>query len=307
MLAFTFDASSLTSALYLPSSFSSSVTLAFTIAMLSFIRGTWSFMSRMFCSRMSSGSSATEMKNPKNERNIRDSRLNMGCSSSRFSARVVSQDRRGAAAGPVVIGFSATNGATASAIRRSSCCFCSRQVCMRSRSLATVVVVGLDLGAQLIEDAVRLLLQLLVLVGLLGLELIQGALLNGLERIDRAVAPDRVFDDFLQLHSRRVERQQHRTAFDLNRQGANVLALEHVRNLEDGEAVAGGRDFGRLVDLFERGRVRNGLLELGQRLHGGRNLGDCLGGAGGATWRGLLAVRFPRRRRRSSCTTSCSW
>ena len=63
--------------LYLASSFSSRVALALTMAMLSFIRGTWSFMSRMFCSRMSSGFSPTEMKNPTNERTMRDRRLHI--------------------------------------------------------------------------------------------------------------------------------------------------------------------------------------------------------------------------------------
>src|SRR5260370_3035015 len=77
MAAFPFMVHSATSFLYLTSSFSSSVELAFTMAMLSFMRGTWSFMSRMFCSRMSSGFSVLEMKNPKNERNARDRRLNI--------------------------------------------------------------------------------------------------------------------------------------------------------------------------------------------------------------------------------------
>jgi len=71
MAAFTLAVKSLTSFLYLASSFSSKVTFALTMAILSFMRGTWSFMSRMFCSRISSGSSATEMKNPTNERIIR--------------------------------------------------------------------------------------------------------------------------------------------------------------------------------------------------------------------------------------------
>jgi hypothetical protein len=56
------EVTSFSSDLYFASSFSSSVTLAFTIAILSFIRGTWSFMSRIFCSRINSGFSATEMK-----------------------------------------------------------------------------------------------------------------------------------------------------------------------------------------------------------------------------------------------------
>src|SRR5258706_6525833 len=77
MAAFTLLVRSARSCLYLASSFSNSVELAFTMAMLSFMRGTWSFMSRMFCSRMSSGFSVLEMKNPKNERNARDRRLNI--------------------------------------------------------------------------------------------------------------------------------------------------------------------------------------------------------------------------------------
>src|SRR5262249_9733397 len=55
---------------YLACSRSSSVTLALTMAILSFMRGTWSFMSRMFCCRIISGSSATEMKKPMKDRII---------------------------------------------------------------------------------------------------------------------------------------------------------------------------------------------------------------------------------------------
>ena len=77
MAALTLTSRSLTSFLYLASSFSSSVTLALTMAMLSFIRGTWSFMSRMFCSRIISGSSPTEIKNPTKDRTIRLNRLNI--------------------------------------------------------------------------------------------------------------------------------------------------------------------------------------------------------------------------------------
>src|SRR3984893_6264761 len=71
-----------TASLYLASSFSSSVTLAFTIAMLSFIRGTWSFMSRIFCWRISSGSSDAEMKKPMKDRPTLVNRchINSSCS-----------------------------------------------------------------------------------------------------------------------------------------------------------------------------------------------------------------------------------
>src|SRR3954469_13735088 len=71
MAAFTLEVSSATSFLYFWFSFSSSVTFAFTMAMDSFIFGTWSFRSRMFCSRISSGSSAAEIIQPNIERNAR--------------------------------------------------------------------------------------------------------------------------------------------------------------------------------------------------------------------------------------------
>src|SRR5271157_446663 len=80
--AFTRAVKLATSSLYFASSLSSSVTLAFTMAMLSFIRGTWSFMSRIFCCKMISGSSAAEMKKPMNDRTTLVNRchINSSCS-----------------------------------------------------------------------------------------------------------------------------------------------------------------------------------------------------------------------------------
>src|SRR4029077_2039395 len=71
-----------TSSLYFASSLSSSVTLAFTMAILSFIRGTWSFMSRIFCWRISSGSSDAEMKKPMKDRTTLVNRCHINSSSS---------------------------------------------------------------------------------------------------------------------------------------------------------------------------------------------------------------------------------
>src|SRR3982751_3004892 len=71
MAAFTLEVSSVTSFLYFWFSFSRRVTFAFTMAIDSFIFGTWSFRSRMFCSRISSGSSAAEIIQPNIERNAR--------------------------------------------------------------------------------------------------------------------------------------------------------------------------------------------------------------------------------------------
>src|ERR1039458_10249685 len=80
-----------TSSLYFASSLSSSVTLAFTMAMLSFIRGTWSFMSRIFCCRMISGSSAAEMKKPMKDRITLDNRchIDSSCSDRNHSRHLV--------------------------------------------------------------------------------------------------------------------------------------------------------------------------------------------------------------------------
>ena len=86
------------------------MTLALTIAMLSFIRGTWSFMSRMFCSRMISGFSTLEMKNPTNDRITRTNRLHMGVFLS-FPTQLFPLGGAGGAGGDVgevVIGFSVT-------------------------------------------------------------------------------------------------------------------------------------------------------------------------------------------------------
>src|SRR5437763_15513121 len=78
MAAFTLDVSSVMSFLYFWFSFSSSVTFAFTMAIDSFIFGTWSFRSRMFCSRISSGSSAAEIIHPNMERKARFIRCHIG-------------------------------------------------------------------------------------------------------------------------------------------------------------------------------------------------------------------------------------
>src|SRR3954464_13983730 len=93
-------------------------------------------MSRMFCCRISSGSSATEMKKPTNDRIILERRRNI--KGLLPHERCVALDGDGdetALTSPVVIGFSATKYPTASAIFFSSCCFFSRQPVKRSFSL----------------------------------------------------------------------------------------------------------------------------------------------------------------------------
>src|SRR5713101_323401 len=80
--------------LYFWFSFSSSVTLAFTIAIDSFIFGTWSFRSRMFCSRIISGSSTEEIIQPNMERIARLKRCHMGATSLSREPRDRYQDFR---------------------------------------------------------------------------------------------------------------------------------------------------------------------------------------------------------------------
>ena len=77
MAALTLEVSSTRSFLYFWFSFSSRVTFAFTMAIDSFIFGTWSFRSRMFCSRMSSGSSAEAIIQPNMLRKTRRNRCHM--------------------------------------------------------------------------------------------------------------------------------------------------------------------------------------------------------------------------------------
>ena len=81
MAAFTLAVRSLDlGCVYLAFSFSSRVRFARTMAIDSFIFGTWSFRSRMFCSRISSGSSMELTKKPKKLRIARLNRFHMGMS-----------------------------------------------------------------------------------------------------------------------------------------------------------------------------------------------------------------------------------
>ena len=162
------------SALYLASSFSSSVTLALTMAMLSFIRGTWSFMSRMFCSRISSGSSATEMKNPKNERTIRDRRLNMtstppSAATAGVSSGLALAPRRGRG-GDRVFGHEIGYGVGDPLFLLL---FLKPPAAERSLSLATSSLLAC-MRARFAEHAVRFRLDLLVFLGLARLPAVPG-------------------------------------------------------------------------------------------------------------------------------------
>src|SRR5215469_7207777 len=90
-------------------------------------------MSRMFCCNSSSGSSATEMKKPTNDRIILLQRCHIQDLLPQECCVAFEGDGT-AFPSPVVIGFSATKYPTASAIFFSSCCFFSRQLVNRSFS-----------------------------------------------------------------------------------------------------------------------------------------------------------------------------
>ena len=140
------------------------------------------------------------------------------------------------------------------------------------------------------DQPVHLGLDLLVFLRLALGELLDRLLLDPLESIESAVAAHRVLDDLLQLHSRGVERQQDRAAFDVGRQVADMLALQHVGNLVDRVAVCWRMNFRRAVYFVERGAGWRDARHLGLRSHRGGDVGYSLSGASFGLRRSLLRI-----------------
>src|SRR5882724_10265981 len=188
MAALTFAVRLATSAVYLASSRSSSVELALTMAMLSFMRGTWSFMSRMFCWRISSGSSATEIKKPTNERIILVRRCHIKAP---FSLRLWAGFRcywRDAAAG--------CNGVLGNKRRNCIGYLLFFLLLLQTPAVEALFFtgdffrVGLNLGFLIGYHFINLSLDLCVLLGLAGLQLGDGPLLHPLVSVQRFVTAD---------------------------------------------------------------------------------------------------------------------
>src|ERR1022692_2012032 len=237
-----------TSFLYLASSLSNSVTLAFTMAMLSFIRGTWSFMSRIFCCKISSGSSATEMKKPTKDRTTRVNRchINSSCSGMlrclRWGRRIHIARSNRIFAGEIAdrlgdllffLLFLQPPAGEAFFLPRN--CF----------------VVALDLRSLLGHIFIDLGLNLRVLLCLATFQFFGCALLHALVRVERAVAPNRILDDLLDVDARGVEGNQNRRSLHVRRQIPNALTLQHLRDLEDRISLRRRRNFRSLIDLVE--------------------------------------------------------
>src|ERR1700730_13520054 len=269
-----------TSSLYFASSLSSSVTLAFTMAILSFIRGTWSFMSRIFCWRISSGSSDAEMKKPMKDRTTLVNRCHINSSSSgtlrwlRWGRRFVHIARRNWIFGDKI------------ADRVGDLLFFllflqppTGKAFFFPRYL---FIIALDLRSLLGYILINLRLDLTVLFILACFQFFGSALLHPLVAVQRAIAPNRIVDDLLNVHARRVERHQNRRLLYVRRQIAKVLALQHVGDLEDRIALRGGRDFRRLVDLLERSGIRDRSSKFRLRGYAGRDVSHALRRAPGS-------------------------
>src|SRR5215469_5367903 len=215
MAAFTLAVRSATSFLYLASSRSSKGTLALTMAILSFMRGTWSFMSRMFCSRMSSGSSATEMKKPMNERITLLKRLHIKAP---FALRPFSRFRRSIRC--------ADDGAGCNRILADEIAYGISNLFFFLLlfqppaeefffCLGHIVIVLLHFGALLGDQAIHVCLNLTVLFGLARLQIIERTLLDALVPIERTVTTDRILNYVFDVDAGGVQSYQHRGTLDV--------------------------------------------------------------------------------------------
>src|SRR6266853_5949353 len=263
-----------TSSLYFASSLSSSVTLAFTMAILSFILGTWSFMSRIFCWRISSGSSDAEMKKPTKDRTTLVNRCHIDSSCSgtlrclRWGRRRIHIARRNRIFGDKI------------ADRLGDLLFFllflqppTGKAFFFPRYL---FIIALDLRSLLSHILINLRLNLTVFFILACLQFFGSALLHPLVPVQRAIAPNRILDDLLNVHARGVERHQNRRLLYVRRQIAKVLALQHVGDLQNRIALRGGGDFRRLVDLLERSGIGDRSSKSRLRGYAGRDVSHAL-------------------------------
>src|SRR5258708_5567981 len=202
MADLTFAVKLATSSVYLASSRSSSVALALTMAMLSFMRGTWSFMSRMFCWRMSSGSSATEMKKPMNERTILVNRCHINAP---YTLRLLAGLRRRRCT-------VATGGDRIFGNKRRNCVgdllfflLLFQPPAEKAFFLAgDFLVVGLHLVPLLGDILIDVRLALAVLLGLGVFQRVPGPFLHALVPVQCAVAADSILDHVFALPARPV-------------------------------------------------------------------------------------------------------
>src|SRR5579871_1309852 len=163
--------------------------------MLSFIRGTWSFISRIFRSRINSGFSPTDMKKPTNERNMRDKRLHIQKAPfPRLLYGVIRWSRR--RRGP----------AGRDRIHRNEIGYGIRDLLflfllLRPPGEESILLLGdglivsLDTGAVLGGDAVHLCLDLLIFLQFAGLQFGQGFLLHAFEGIQGPIPFHGVLND----------------------------------------------------------------------------------------------------------------
>src|SRR5689334_1592876 len=198
------------------------------MAMLSFMRGTWSFISRMFCSRMISGFSAVEMKNPTKERMTLFKRCHINA--------------------PFVLRLWALLGRCGGTARASGDRVFRHKRRNRVRDLflflllleppaeealflfGDLVIVALDFFPLLRDVLIQFRLDLRVLLVGAGFKVSDGPLLNALVTIERLVAANGVLDHILDIHPGGVECHQNGRAFHVCSHGTDMFALEHIGN-----------------------------------------------------------------------------
>src|SRR5437016_10258000 len=162
----------------------------------------------MFCCRMSSGSSATEIKKPINERITLLSRCHINSSWS-GPLRLFGYWR-------LCVNIAGRNRIFADKISDRVCDFLFFLLFLQPPASKTFllprycVAIALDFGSLLGHVLINLRLDLAVLGRLLRFEFFDGALLYSLVGVQRAVPPNCILNNFLHVHARSVERNQDR-------------------------------------------------------------------------------------------------
>src|SRR6266849_7386491 len=180
-------------------------------------------MSRIFCWRIISGSSATEMKKPMKDRTTLVNRchINSSCSGMlrclRWGRRRIHIARRNWIFGDKI------------ADRLGDLLFFllflqppAGKTFFLSRYL---FIIALDLRSLLGHILIDLRLNLTVLFILARFQFFGSALLHPLVPVQGTVTPNRVLDDLLNIHARGIERHQNRRLLYVRGQIAKVLAL----------------------------------------------------------------------------------
>src|SRR5215469_4358206 len=119
---------------------------------------------------------------------------------------------------------------------------------------SNLVVIGLDFCSLLGQILINLRLNLRILLAFLRLQFFHRTLLHALVRIKSAVTSNSVLDDVFDIGSRCVQGNENRRFLDVGWKTADMLAFEHMGHLENRIPLRCRWDFGRLVDFIKGSR-----------------------------------------------------